>query len=252
MAKKKATRKKTVQKKSASRQTRQIASASSGLNDRIRELRRVKGAELVPHPGNWREHGDSQLAALDGILAEVGIADAVLAFPADGKGADGDFTQLMLFDGHARASRDPDQEWPVLVTDLTREEADKMILAIDPIGGMADTNTAALRKMMAGVEIQNTGLVSLFEQLKQMSKGEMPPPANDPDKHWGEMPEYEHEDKTAFRTLHLHFADAEAIQKFAELIGQPITEKTRSLWYPPAEIETYADKRYSQGGDKDG
>lgn len=185
MAKKKATRKKPARKKAAAKASR-TEQATTGLNDRIRELRRVKGAELVPHPGNWREHGDSQLAALDGILAEVGIADAVLAFPADGKGADGDFSKLMLFDGHARASRDPDQEWPVLVTDLTREEADKMLATLDPIGAMAKTNDASLRALLQSVNSEHAGLNGLLQSLSKA--------APDPDATGGD-PGFVHHDQ---------------------------------------------------------
>lgn len=67
---------------------------------------------------------------------------------------------------------------------------------------------------------------------------------DDPNGEWGGMPEFEQEDKTAFRSIYVHFKDQEAVNQFAELTGQKITEKTRFLWYPEIEIETYADKRY--------
>jgi hypothetical protein len=35
------------------------------------------------------------------------------------------------------------------------------------------------------------------------------------------------------------------LPQFAELIGQKLTDKTRFVRYPPAEIERYADKQYS-------
>jgi len=46
------------------------------IRDRVRELRRVKASELVPNPKNWRRHPKEQAAALKGLLAEVGYADA--------------------------------------------------------------------------------------------------------------------------------------------------------------------------------
>ena len=61
---------------------------------------------------------------------------------------------------------------------------------------------------------------------------------------WEGMPEYEHEDKTSCRQLIVHFACEEDLHKFSNLIEQKITEKTKSLWYPEAKIETYADKSY--------
>ena len=62
------------------------------------------------------------------------------------------------------------------------------------------------------------------------------------------MPEFVQEDKTAFRSIPVHFKDQAAVDAFAALVGQTITEKTRFLWFPEIEIESYADKRYAADG----
>ena len=63
------------------------------IRDRIVELRRVPADQLRPHPRNWRGHPPAQRQALQGILAEVGFADALLARQLlDGS--------LQLIDGH--------------------------------------------------------------------------------------------------------------------------------------------------------
>lgn len=62
---------------------------------------------------------------------------------------------------------------------------------------------------------------------------------------WQGMPEFDQQDKKAFRSLALHFKDQAAVDAFAELVGQKITPKTRFLWFPEIEIERYADKRYT-------
>ena len=69
------------------------------LRDRIKELRRVKASEILPNPANWRTHPKAQQDAMRGILAEVGIADALLVreTPAG----------LQLIDGHLRADVAP-------------------------------------------------------------------------------------------------------------------------------------------------
>jgi hypothetical protein len=51
--------------------------------DRVVELRRVKASELLQNPLNWRRHPESQSAALEGMLADVGFADAVIARETD-------------------------------------------------------------------------------------------------------------------------------------------------------------------------
>lgn len=65
------------------------------------------------------------------------------------------------------------------------------------------------------------------------------------EKEWLEMPEYSHEDKTAEKSLIINFKSQEDVRKFSELIGQKITDKTRSIWFPKAEIEMLMDKRWS-------
>jgi hypothetical protein len=78
------------------------------IRNRIKALRQVRAADLIPNPKNWRKHPKAQADALRGLLAEVGYADALLARELpDGK--------LMLVDGHLRAETTPDSEVPVLV-----------------------------------------------------------------------------------------------------------------------------------------
>lgn len=133
----------------------------SGLRDRIIELRRVVAGELTSHPSNWRTHPPAQLAALEGILGEVGIADALLGFAADGKGVVTADCPLMVFDGHARKDRDPLQVWPVLVMDLTRAEADKMLAVIDPLAAMAEPDEAARQALWDSLVLESEALREL-------------------------------------------------------------------------------------------
>lgn len=54
----------------------------------------------------------------------------------------------------------------------------------------------------------------------------------DYDEMWEGMPEFNNEDLSPVSSIKVNFANAEDRQKFAELIGQTITEKTPSIWYP--------------------
>ncbi len=64
---------------------------------------------------------------------------------------------------------------------------------------------------------------------------------------WRGMPEFKQEDKTAYQSIHIHFKDQEDVDSFATLVGQKITEKTRSLWYPKAEqIDMVSEKYYDE------
>lgn len=63
-------------------------------------------------------------------------------------------------------------------------------------------------------------------------------------KEWKGMPEFVQEDLTSHRKIIIHFRNNEDIKKFGELIGQKITPKQPSLWFPKQEIRRYANKRY--------
>lgn len=67
---------------------------------------------------------------------------------------------------------------------------------------------------------------------------------DDPEAEWKGMPEFEQQDKSAYQSIHVHFAFQEDVRDFAGLIGQVITEKTRSIWYPELIPEKQQDKKY--------
>jgi hypothetical protein len=65
-----------------------------------------------------------------------------------------------------------------------------------------------------------------------------------PEKEWDGMPEYVQEDKTSLYSLRVHFKSLDDVKLFGELLGQDITEKTRSIWYPEQANMDTEGKRY--------
>jgi len=62
---------------------------------------------------------------------------------------------------------------------------------------------------------------------------------------WNGMPEFIQKDLLkGTQKIVVHFKDQAHVQAFAALIGQKLTEKTRSIWYPPAPIGRYSNKKY--------
>src|SRR5450759_985131 len=114
------------------------------IRDRIVELRRVRAADLRPNPRNWRTHPKAQQEALRGILAEVGYADALLARETP--------EGLQLIDGHLRAETTPDAIVPVLILDVTEAEADMLLLTLDPLAALAESDPESLKALLAQVE----------------------------------------------------------------------------------------------------
>lgn len=143
--------------------TRNSDSPTCGIEirDRIRELRRVRARELVPNPKNWRRHSASQAAALRALLQEVGYADALLARELpDGR--------LMLIDGHLRKDTTPDAIVPVLVLDVSEEEADKILLTLDPLAALAESDSERIGALLETVKTDSPAL----EELLRHTAGE--------------------------------------------------------------------------------
>jgi len=153
------------------------------VRDRIVELRRVPAKSLAPNPRNWRKHPKAQADALRGVLAEVGIADAVLARERE----DG---VLELVDGHLRAETLGDREVPVLVLDVNEEEAWKILATHDPLAAMAEADPQILDDLLREVETSNEQLKAMLDELgresgvvdqpREIVEDQVPEPPADP------------------------------------------------------------------------
>jgi hypothetical protein len=61
---------------------------------------------------------------------------------------------------------------------------------------------------------------------------------------WQGMPEFVQEDLSPHRVIYVRFRNAEDVAKFEELMGQRITEKQKTIWFPYAEPRLRAHLRY--------
>src|SRR5690348_5005494 len=128
------------------------------IRDRVKSFSRVKASAIRPSPHNWRTHPKAQANALKGLLAELGFAGAVLARELP----DGN---LEAIDGHLRLDTMGDREVPVLITDLDAAEAKKLLAVFDPIGAMAEADTAKLDALLKDVSTDNEALRNLLDGL---------------------------------------------------------------------------------------
>jgi hypothetical protein len=51
-------------------------------------------------------------------------------------------------------------------------------------------------------------------------------------KEWKDMPEFVQEKKEPYAKIIIRFDNEEDLQEFAKLIGQKLTNKTKSIWHP--------------------
>ena len=141
--------------------------------NRIKTHRRIRARDLVPHEWNFRAHPDAQKAALEAIYEEVGFARSLLAYELpDGR--------LKLIDGHLRRDLDPDMEVDVEVLDVNDEEARKLILSIDPLAALAQTQRELHERLMKITPTKSPDLEAAWEAAPIAAvKNQSPPPRID-------------------------------------------------------------------------
>ena len=121
------------------------------MRDRTVEKRKVRAGDLLPDPLNWRLHPESQVSALRTMLERVGWVDTILVRETD--------QGLMIVDGHMRADIAEDAMVPVVVVDLSEQEAREVLATYDPIGQLADVDSAALQALIDQLPDEVAGLI---------------------------------------------------------------------------------------------
>jgi hypothetical protein len=150
------------------------------LRNRIKDHRRVRAGDLIPHELNPRTHTDTQRAALQALYEEIGYARSVLAYEVRCevcKALDPDkFTcshcrdgyRLKLIDGHLRKETlDPEAEIDVEVLDVDDQEARALLLAIDPLAQLAGYDAQAVEELRGTVERDSEAVRGIWAAIDQ-------------------------------------------------------------------------------------
>jgi predicted RNA binding protein with dsRBD fold (UPF0201 family) len=179
--------------------------------------------QLLANPANWRIHPKHQQDALSAVLDNVGWVQRVIVNRNTGH----------IVDGHLRVSlaiSRNETEVPVVYVDLTEQEELAVLATIDPLSAMAATDSAKLAELLESVQIDDAALTAVLDKVGATNNV-----FNDVDyaAEWQGMPEFGNEDLRPMQSIHVHFKNAEDVQTFARLIGQPLTDRTVSVWYPP-------------------
>jgi len=103
-------------------------------------------SQLIEHPENWRVHPETQKRLLSSLMARHGKIDAILCYDSQKYGG------RVIIDGHQRSGMD--ESFPVLVLDVTDEEAKEILLTYNPLAEMAEANqdqVEALASQISGL-----------------------------------------------------------------------------------------------------
>lgn len=125
---------------------------------------------LIPHPDNWRIHGDTQRAAINDILTDIGWAGCTLV----------NVNSNHILNGHLRQEEaiKVGSEIPVLWIDVTEEEELTLLATIDPMSTMAGTDWSKLSEIQSRVAgAISESVATLVEDVKEQGMGavDLPP-----------------------------------------------------------------------------
>jgi len=196
--------------------------------------------KIIPYGKNPRIHPPEQVTALAKDMREDGVTMPILV---DEQG--------VIIAGHGRllaAKEAKFETYPVVIARGWSESKKQAARLKDNQRGLSsrwDSEILALE--LSALQADNVDLATLgFDQVEMdrlLAIGESL--AADVSGEWKGMPEFAMEDKTAFRSIIVHFKDQEAVDKFAKAVKLKIGETARYLWFPKMEIERFADKRYA-------
>lgn len=198
-------------------------------------------SDLTPDPQNARRHNPRNVGMIESALGEVGAARSIV-IDENGVVLAGNATiEAAAAAGIERVQVvEADGETIIAVrrSGLTAEQKTKLALYDNRAAELADWDASVLAAL--GEEIDLSGLFRPDEIGRILDQAGTE--AINAADLWKGMPEFEQEDQTSFRSIHVHFKCQADIDKFAELVGQKIGERTRSLWYPEAEkIDMYSE-----------
>lgn len=63
-------------------------------------------------------------------------------------------------------------------------------------------------------------------------------------RHYKGMPEYKNQNLLPVKSLIINFATEEDYEEFEKLVGQKLTMKTKSIWYPEQEPKIFSNMSY--------
>jgi hypothetical protein len=130
------------------------------IRNRIKAHRRVRAGDLVPHELNFRLHPEQQRVVLQALYEEVGFARSLLAYELpDGR--------LKLIDGHLRRELDPEMVVDVEILDLSDAEARTLLLSIDPLAALAETNAEVHARLRELTPSQSAAINALWDAAQQ-------------------------------------------------------------------------------------
>ena len=202
-------------------------------------IQEIEIEKLIPYHNNPRKNQDIDKVASS--LSEYGFQQPIVV---DDK--------MVVIVGHTRllgAKKLGFKTVPVVIADLSEAKARAYRIADNRLSEDAGRDYDLLKLEIDLLKEINFNIDELgFEQQELETIIFQPDHSSrewlDTDEHWQDMPSFEHDDQSPFRSLTVNFVNQEAVDKFFQLIKQDYTEKTKYIWFPFIEKNVIKDKYY--------
>ena len=241
----------------------------------LTELVTRKIADLIQSGHNPRTHSEGQVAQIAASIAEFGFTNPVLIDERN---------TIIAGEGRVRAAKKARMTTVpcVVLTGLTDAQRAAYVIADNKLAlnagwdemklqaefdrifeldydfnltGFSEVEVAALLEDLDDIESgekelaiqgsatrpESTGVEELAIEVDATQPDTAQPKAPNP---WQGMPDFNQPEGGPFRTIKVHCKDQAAVNAFAKLIGQRLTDKTKWVWYP-AVVKAVAEVVYA-------
>lgn len=198
----------------------------------------IEATQLIENPQNPNQHSSAQIELLAKIITQQGWRNPVIVSNESG----------FIVAGHGRVRAAlimKDQRVPVSYQSFESPALEHAhLLSDNRLSELSEMNNTALKDLLIELDtgefdMDLTGYDGkILENLMTQFYVE------NEDDEWNGMPEFSQQDKTAFKSIVVHFKDQDCYDQFKETVGQNLTPQTRMIWFPEIEIERALDKVY--------
>jgi hypothetical protein len=210
----------------------------ASILDRVVEQRLVNVEEITFNPLNaFKTHPAAQLAAIKASFLELGDVRPILINATTG----------FLLDGEARVIVAKELGRTQLRADIVElpEHLEPLALALlHSLAAQSGTDAAKYDALLRQIDT-NSAVLQQYLADRAEDVGLTLRAPFDADAEWQGMPPFEQNDLMPVRQIIVSFASVDAVAAFAQVLGVSLTDKTKSLWYPPQPHEDRRNLAYA-------
>jgi len=184
--------------------------------------------KLKPNPRNVKEHTDAQIHDIMQLMKMAKFKDPIVI---DKKN--------VIWAGHGRllaAKKLGLKKVPVIYLEGLNEDQKNLFLLMDNKVNESPWIAENVKFVFDNINpMEFSKFEMTFDDYFQLD------PGGDEDD-WKGMPEFLQESEESYQRIIMNFIKKEDVSKFAALIKQSISPRTRSMWYPPQKLKKKKDQ----------